>query len=91
MREGTTLPLPLLFPDNSAAPTKSRSSSCRIIKSAKIGFLAQVDGLASIICLATAGGRMVTIGGYDGGAVLVYSGSVEAVEGVAVGRIGGVG
>lgn len=61
IEEGITLHLLFSLPINSMAPTRSRSSSCRIVESTKVGYLMDVDGLASANSLAPARGRMVAV------------------------------
>lgn len=90
MEEGTTLPLLLPFSANSVAPTRSWSSSCRIVKSAKVGYTVDEDRPAFTNSPDPACSRMVVVKGDDREAVVAIGGCVVATGGVVKGGTGGL-
>lgn len=84
------MPLPSFIPAYSVAPARSRSSSCHIVKSTKVGYFANVDRLASANSMYPDCDRIVAIGADDGGVVLIDGGESEVIGGVRVGGMEGM-
>lgn len=91
IEDSITFYTPLLLPANSVALARIQSSSCHIIRSAKVGSSTGMDKPTSATSPDPVYSGMFIVGGSIGVAEVGVGCSVVAVEAVVLERIGGVG